>query len=82
MSRSHRMFVAALLIVLGILLGLVGSFVPMLILSFKLDRNEPAGPGSGSMVFYLSLILCPLAGVVGGFLGALLGRWAGFWAPD
>jgi hypothetical protein len=82
MSRSYRMFLAALLIFLGILLGLVGTFVPMLILSFKLDRNQPAGPGSGAMVFYLSLILCPLAGGVGGLLGGLLGRWVGLWAPD
>jgi hypothetical protein len=74
-----NVFLGIVLVVLGALLGLVGTFYLMLVWSFVLDR--PGEPG-GALVFYLSLILSPLAGAVGGLLGAWLGRLAGFWAPD
>jgi hypothetical protein len=54
----------------GFLLGLGGTFVVMFVLSGLLDIIYPAGPGPGAMVFYLSLVLCPVAGVVGGLWGA------------
>jgi hypothetical protein len=59
----------ALSVLWGCLLGFLGTFVVMLVLSGFLDVIFPAGPGPGAMVFYLSLGLSPLAGVVGGLYG-------------
>ena len=53
----------------GCVLGLLGTFVVMLVLSGLLDVIFPAGPGPGAIVFYLSLVLSPVAGVVGGLCG-------------
>ncbi len=58
----------------GCLLGFLGTFVVMLVLSGLLDVIFPAGPGPGAMVFYLSLGLSPVAGIVGGLYGTRYGR--------
>jgi hypothetical protein len=54
----------------GSLLAFIGTFVFMFLLAGLLDIIFPAGPGPGAMVFYLSFILSPVAGVVGGVWGA------------
>ncbi len=49
--------------------GFLGTFVVMVVLSSLLDMVSPSGPGPGAIVFYLSLVLSPVAGVVGGLAG-------------
>jgi hypothetical protein len=51
------------------LLGLLGTFAVMFVLSGLLDVIFPDGPGAGAMVFYLSFVLSPGAGAVGGLCG-------------
>jgi hypothetical protein len=54
----------------GFFLGLGGTLVVMFVLAGLLHVIFPAGPGPGAMVFYMSFVLCPVAGVVGGLWGA------------
>jgi hypothetical protein len=58
----------------GALIGMVGTFVIMLLVSIQLDVIYNGGPGAGALVFYLSWILSPVAGVLGAFLGARRGQ--------
>ena len=58
----------------GFFLGLLGTFVVMFVLAGLLDVIFPAGPGPGAIVFYLSFVLSPVAGVVGGLWGARIGK--------
>jgi hypothetical protein len=62
--------------VAGCFLGMVATFLLMLALASLLDSIF-GGPGLGAMVFYLSFILSPVAGVVGGFLGARIAKRGG-----
>ena len=58
----------------GALIGLIGSFVALLALAGLLDIIFPAGPGPGAAVFYLSWVLSPMLGILGGAMGARIGR--------
>jgi hypothetical protein len=58
----------------GFFLGLGGTLVVMFVLAGLLGVIFRAGPGPGAMVFYLSFVLCPVAGVVGGVWGARVGK--------
>ena len=68
MSRS---FIA---ILLGTLLGLLGTFALMLAIAGLLDAVFVGGPGPGAMVFYLSFVVSPVLGVVGGLVGARMAK--------
>jgi membrane protein implicated in regulation of membrane protease activity len=60
-------------ILLGTLLGFVGTFLVMLAIAGILDAIF-GGPGYGALVFYLSFILSPIAAVVVGLVGARLAK--------
>ena len=58
----------------GAAIGGIGSFVALWALAAWLDIIYPAGPGPGAAVFYLSWVLSPLLGMVGGAMGERIGR--------
>jgi hypothetical protein len=56
----------------GFFLGAFGTFVVMYVLAGLLNVIFPGGPGA--IVFYLSFVLSPVAGVVGGLRGTRIGK--------
>ena len=58
-------------IVIGVLVGLIGSFLFMLGLGSFLDWMEGSGPGTGALVRYAIVVVSPLAGIAGGIWGAM-----------
>jgi hypothetical protein len=58
----------------GFFLGLGGTFVVMYVLAGLLNVIFPGGPGPGAIVFYLSFVLSPVSGVVGGLWSARIGK--------
>lgn len=57
-------------IVIGVLAGLIGTFLLMLGVASFLDWMA-GHESAGQMVFYASFVVSPLAGIAGGIWGAM-----------